>query len=159
MHRILQILSVIFLCMALFHSEQNPENAPVDYFPFQMPDGYAMVDESEGSRSIVDSNGAAVGGLILTDLTQEELLGKNEIGVYLDSIDRTSEFFAWVGGTSLNPIKYVSHFIYDADSQERIEFYRVLFVRNSLVYDMWFDTQQISKDSISSFFYIAEKSD
>ena len=44
----------------------------------------------------------------------------------------------------------------DPDTQERAEYQRVLFVKDSSVYDMWFNKALIGEDMISAFYSIAE---
>lgn len=122
-------------------------------FAFEMPDGYTIVDVTEKSCSIVNEECIAIGGINLTGLSKKDLEDENctAIPVYLNQMVYGCEFFSWMGNDPNRPVRYVFQEL-SSDSGHKKEYYRVLFVKNGAVYDMWFDLNLIDKETASALF-------
>lgn len=125
-------------------------------FDFTLPEGFVMEDVTDTACSVV-RDGETVGGFILTDMKVSDLTDSRSAALllYLENIAEGTEYFSWEGGDSEHPIQYLSQYFTDSHTQEKREYYRVFFVRDSSVYDMWFDTELIDEDAISEFLPIA----
>lgn len=138
--------------------EESADNN-TSVFPFTLPDGFRLVDESIRECVIEDINSTRIGGIILTELKPSDLNDDgNALPLYIYAIDETSEYMSWIGEDPEHPICYMSQYVTDEETSTQRMYYRVFFEENDVVYDMWFDTSVIDKTTISSFFYIAEQS-
>ena len=142
------ILVVVALACGGCQAQNTSDNK--DSFAFELPSGFTISEVSDKECSIIDETGAHIGGIALTDLKLKDIKDADGIALpqYLNKIHEGSEYVSWNGDNSKNPTKYVSQFISQPDSAENKELYRVFFERNSLVYDMWFDTDMIDGDEI-----------
>ena len=127
-------------------------------FAFDLPAGYRISEITDKNCSIVDAKGTVIGGVILTDLRAKDIrnLDSNAFAVYLNDVVYGCEYFSWAGGDFRHPLKYVSQSVTISDTQKEKKYYRVFFVKNSGVYDMWFDLDLINMDAVSEFYSIAE---
>jgi len=122
-------------------------------FTMALPDGYTITDITDTQCTIV-KDGIAVGGIILTQLTEKSMSEK--ILLHLDSVTGTqvlNEYFSWNAEAEGSPIKLVSHYATDPETGVKEEFHRIIFVKDGGVYDMWFDTKLIDTDEIAEKFY------
>ena len=118
-----------------------------------LPDGYTITDISDTNCTIV-KDGNAVGGIILTQLTEKSM--DEKIPLHLDSITGTeviNEYFSWDAESEGSPVKLVSHYMTDPETNVKEEFHRIIYVKDGGVYDMWFDTKMIDMDEIEEAFY------
>lgn len=147
--RLLFPILLIFIFMAGCHSADKSAGEPA--FSFDIPGGFSIADISENECSIQDSSGAAIGGFIITDLKAKSIKDTGSISVaqYLNQLHEGCEYFSWMGNSSRHPAQYITQYVQNSD--EKAEYYRVLFERNAVVYDMWFDVAQVSQDTISEF--------
>jgi len=150
------VLMMILLSVAMCgcHSDSSTKGD----FTFDLPDGFTISDVTDQHCVIEDSSGTAVGGFVLTDLQAKDLRESNSsaLGRYLNNVAWGCEFLSWHAGDYWHPIQLVSLSVTDPDTQERAEYERVLFVKDSSVYDMWFNKALIDEDMISAFYSIAE---
>lgn len=118
-----------------------------------LPDGYTITDISDTNCTIV-KDGNAVGGIILTQLTEMSM--DEKIPLHLDSITGTeviNEYFSWDAESEGSPVKLVSHYMTDPETNVKEEFHRIIYVKDGGVYDMWFDTKMIDMEEIEEAFY------
>ena len=124
-------------------------------FTMEPPDGYTIADISDMDCSIIrNEDGAVVGGIILTQLTEKSM--EENIRLHLNSITEPefySDYFSWNAESEGSPVKLVSHYVRDRKTNElEEELQRIIYVEDGDVYDMWFDTKLISMDEIDSFY-------
>lgn len=122
-------------------------------FTMALPDGYTITDISDTNCTIV-KDGNAVGGIILTQLTEMSM--DEKIPLHLDSITGTeviNEYFSWDAESEGSPVKLVSHYMTDPETNVKEEFHRIIYVKDGGVYDMWFDTKMIDMEEIEEAFY------
>lgn len=155
MRRITLVMLALLAAVILFGCSAPPE---VGDFSFDLPEGYRITDVTEKSCTIVNEEKVQVGGINLTGLRAKDIWksGSDDFGRYLNDVAWGCEFFSWQGGDRSHPLQYMSLTVTDPDTQQKQEYYRVFFVKASGVYDMWFDLEQIDRDAISDFFFIAE---
>lgn len=122
-------------------------------FTFDIPSGFSISNDSDQECDIIDSNGAVVGGIIITDLDVNDITDEEstKLAQYLNSIHEGCEYLSWMGNDAKKPAQYVSEYVNQENTEEAKEYYRVFFERNSCVYDMWFDTDLISQEAIAEF--------
>ena len=142
------VLLLISGCSAL------PE---VGDFSFSVPAEYHISHVTDRSCAIVNGENIPVGGVNLTDLLAKDIRkGSDELFRYLNEVAWGCEFFSWHGGDRSHPLQYMSLTVTDPETQQKQEFYRVFFTKDSGVYDMWFDLSLIDQEEISAFLPIAE---
>lgn len=125
-------------------------------FDFSLPEGYQIADITDKSCSIVDANGTAVGGFVLTGLTVGSVRDMDrDMEVYLRNIDESYEYITWPGGDIQHPPQNLSLYITIPGREEKKVYTRIFFVKDSGVYDMWFDCDLIDVEAISAFYPIA----
>lgn len=153
------LIFLILLLSVMISGCHKEDSAPEKGdFSYDLPEGFTISDVTEKDCAIVSSDGVTVGGMILTDLKGKDLTGTDRVAMsqYLENIAEGSEYFSWTGGDDAHPIWYLTQSFTDPDSQEKREYYRVFFVKDSGVYDLWFDMERIDEDIISEFLPIAE---
>lgn len=152
------VLSILLLSAMISGCQKNDNVPEKGDFTYDLPEGFVISDVTEKDCAIVDSDGVTVGGMILTDLKGKDLTDADSVALpqYLEDIAEGSEYFSWTGGDDAHPIHYLTQYFTDPDTQEKREYYRVFFVKDSGVYDMWFDTALMDEDTISKFLPIAE---
>ena len=118
-----------------------------------VPSGFEVLGISEKECSIVDSEGENVGGVVITDLSVEDIKDSDSIAFaqYMNKTHEGCEYFSWLGNDAANPAKYVNQYVDIPESSEDKEFYRILFERDSRIYDMWFDCDMIDQTNIEVF--------
>lgn len=152
----LVILALSVLISGCQTGGQPPEKGD---FTCDLPEGFTISNVTERDCAIVDSSGVAVGGMILTDLRVKDLTDQDSgaLPQYLEAIAEGSEYFSWAGGDRKHPIHYLTQSFPDPNTQQKREYYRIFFVKDSGVYDLWFDLERIDEDTISGFLPIAER--
>lgn len=157
MRKVIIILLVLF-SVVLLGCHNYDMGTKFRDFAFVLPDGFSMSDATETECSIVNDEGVAVGGLVLTKMSANDLTDADSVAmpIYLNNVAEGCEYFSWDGGDSKHPIQYVSQIFEDSTTQSAKTYYHIFFVKDFSVYDMWFDTELITKDSISAFLAIAE---
>lgn len=146
----------VFSCACARTSEPRvlPEKGE---FSFALPAGYTYGDIQDTACVIYNGSGTAVGGIRLADLLPKELKTDNPaVPQYLDSLIPGCEFFIWLGDDPKNPVQYVSQQFTDTETQERRAIYRILFVRDDIVYDLHLNPEVIAEEEIAKFHPIAE---
>jgi len=153
MRKIYPVLMLLLVLLVGCGKETIPERGD---FSFTLPQGYSISQVTDISCTILDPEGAAVGGINLTDIRPSELKNKRSTALprYLNETAEGCEFFSWVGDDPQNPVHYVSQYVTDAQTGEKLEFYRLLFVKNGGVYDLWLDLSAILDTSV--FHAVAE---
>lgn len=142
----------------------HAEAGEADTSAFHFPEGYSLTVVQDSSWEIWDEAGTFLGGITFTELTPEDLLADpydtQAFTSYIQSLahkNEATDYFAWVAGVDGHPMRYVNLSFTNRDTMEKRESYHVIFVQNGLVYDMWFDTAQISASDITSLLYLAKK--
>ena len=151
----------LLFCLAVFccgcaKAEPIPEKGD---FSFVLPEGYSISDVTDKDCIILNEQEAAIGGIRLAEMTVKDYLDSDGPAIprYLDDLIEGCEFFSWVGGDKKAPVRYITQQFNDPDTQERRVFYRILFIKDGGVYDMWFDTALISDEQIGNFHHIPEQ--
>ena len=131
-------------------------------FTFSVPDGYSLSNVTDKTYDILRSDGTLVGGIVLTEITPEDMKRNSDspaIARYLDSVaglENMSEYFSWLGEEPDYPTLYMDHFVTNLETQEKTTYKRVIFVRDGGVYDLWFDLQVMDKEDVPNFYSIVE---
>ncbi len=149
-------LSLLFLLLTLLlagcGSTKEKANDP-DPFKATLPSGYTltMCPLDDGEAMIWNSDDAQIGGLILTDLTAKDLTDSESLPLihYLNKTLWSCQWFTWHGDQDGHPILRVSQST--AEDGTRDVFNRVLFERNSKVYDLWFASDMVDRDTQNAF--------
>lgn len=130
----------------------NQEKEAHQFFEFTLPEGCEIQIQSEKTCDII-YEGQNVGGFVITDLCVEDIKGSESIAFaqYLNKTHEGCEYSSWLGDDDTNPAKYVNQYVEIPESSEDKEFYRVLFERDSRIYDMWFDCDMIDQANIEVF--------
>lgn len=153
----LSYLLILFGCSKT--EDPNLTEAPnvtTGDFTITPPAGYTIADISDMNCSIIrDEDGAVIGGIILTQLTEKSM--EENLILHLNAItdaEYFSDYFSWNAESEGSPVKLVSHYVRDRKTNElEEEFQRIIYVKDGGVYDMWFDTKLISMDEIEDSFY------
>lgn len=155
MRRIALAIFTLLTAAMLYGCSAPPE---IGDFSFDLPEGYQLSDVTEKSCAIVNGEKISVGGINYTGLRAKDIRdgGSVAFGRYLNDVAWGCEYFSWNGGDRSHPLQYMSLTVTNPETQQKQEYYRVFFVKDSGVYDMWFDLAQIDRDTISEFFPIAE---
>lgn len=149
-------LSLLLLLLALLlagcGSAKEKANDP-DPFKATLPSGYTltMCPLDDGEAMITDSDDVQIGGLILTNLTAEDLTDSESLPLihYLNKTLWSCQTFAWDEDQGDHPVYRVT--LYTAADGENPVFDRVLFERNSKVYDLWFASDMVDRDTQNAF--------
>ena len=136
---IVVLLLLLTLLLAGCGSAKEKANDP-DPFKAALPSGYTltMCPLDDGEAMITNSDGVQIGGLILTDLTAKDLTDSESLPLnhYLNKTLWNCQTFSWDEDQGDHPVYRVT--LYTAADGENPVFDRVLFERNSKVYDLWF---------------------
>ena len=154
--RRIHFLSLLFLLLTLMlagcGSAKERANDP-DPFQATLPSGYTltMCPLDDGEAMITNSDDVQIGGLILTDLTAKDLTDSESFPLmhYLNKALWNCQTFAWNEDQEDHPIYRVT--LYTAADGENPVFDRVLFERNSKVYDLWFASDMVDRDTQNAF--------
>lgn len=127
-------------------------------FRFDLPEGFAVSDVTDESCSITDDSGAAVGGILLTDLKAKDLQSSDSgvLSQYFNRVAWGCEYISMQGGDNGHPIQLVNMNVTNPDTQKTAAYQRILFVKDSAVYDMWFDLSLIDEETVAAFGSVAE---
>lgn len=131
-------------------------------FSVSLPEGYSISNVTDKTCDILRSDGALVGGMVLTDILPSDLQRDSDspaIARYLDSVaglENMSEYFSWLGEEPDYPTLYMDHYITNSETQEKTTYKRVIFVRDGGVYDLWFDLQVMDEEEVPDFYSIVE---
>lgn len=150
------LIALLSVILSGCHGEESaPEKGD---FSYDLPEGFTISDVTEKDCAIVDSDGVTVGGMILTDLKAKDLTDADSVAMpqYLEKIAEGSEYFSWTGGDAQHPVHYLTQYFTDPKTQVKREYYRIFFVKDSGVYDLWFDLERVDENAISGFLPIAE---
>ena len=152
---------LVFLVLALAVSgcgsrEKVPE---VGDFSFELPEGFTISDVTDMTCTVLDGEGTVVSTIRLTDITPSQLWDDDDSALprYLNKVAYGCEFFGWKGGDEAHPLHYITLYFSDPNTLERRESYRVLFVKDGGVYDMWLDREKLDEDTITAFEAVAER--
>ena len=154
-----KVLSIMLIVLALLscgceRSEPVPEKGD---FSFTLPEGYSIGQITDKDCVITGKEGTAIGGIRLAEMTLRDHRDSDGPAIprYLDGLVEGCEFFSWVEGDKKAPVRFITQQFTDPDTRERRILYRILFIKDGGVYDMWFDTGLISEDEIQRFHPIA----
>lgn len=151
-----QILLLISLVLIFITGCNSTQDTNEEYLLcFDVPSGFEVLGISEKECSIMDSEGEIVGGVVITDLSVEDIKDSDSIAFaqYINKTYEGCEYSSWLGNDAANPAKYVNQYIKIPESLDDKEFYRVLFERDSVIYDMWFDCDMVDQDAIEEFVF------
>ena len=152
-------LILVFLVLAMVISRCNSrEKAPeAGDFSFELPEGFTISDVTDMTCTVRDGEGTVVSTIRLTDITPSQLWDDDgALPRYLNKVAYGCEYFGWKGGDEAHPLHYITLYFPDPDTLERRESYRVLFVKDGGVYDMWLDRKKLDADTVTAFEAIAE---
>lgn len=112
-------------------------------FSFTLPEGYAIAYITDLSCDIVDAQHRIAGGIEVTSLTAEDILGSDNQAFlrYLDFVagaDMHSEYVI-LDSTNNHILKYVSNQITDPETREAAKYTRFFTEKDGIVYDLWLD--------------------
>ena len=146
------ILLLVFAAL-LAGCDSASASASVDIQTFNIPSGFSLSDNGEDNCSIVDEAGAIIGGITKTDLKAKDITSPNSIALaqYLNLMNEGCEYISWNDNSFNYPTKHVSQYVASSDASDQREIYHVLFIKDKCVFDIWFDTRMIKKDTISEF--------
>lgn len=154
--RRIHFLSLLFLLLTLMlagcGSAREQANSP-DPFKATLPSGYTltMCPLDDGEAMIWNSDDAQIGGLILTDLTAKDLTDSESFPLmhYLNKTLWNCQWLTWHGDQDGHPVLRVSQST--AEDGTHDVFNRVLFERNAKVYDLWFASDMVDRDTQNAF--------
>ena len=154
--RRIRFLSLLLLLLTLMlagcGSAREQANDP-DPFKATLPSGYTltMCPLDDGEAMITNSDDVQIGGLILTDLTAKDLTDSESFPLmhYLNKTLWNCQTFAWDEDQEDHPVYRVT--LYTAADGENPVFDRVLFERNSKVYDLWFASDMVDRNTQNTF--------
>ena len=153
-------LILVFLVLAMVISGCNSrEKAPeAGDFSFELPEGFTISDVTDMTCTVRDGEGTVVSTIRLTDITPSQLWDDDgALPRYLNKVAYGCEYFGWKGGDEAHPLHYIKLYFPDPDTLERRESYRVLFVKDGGVYDIWLDRKKLDADTITAFEAVAER--
>ena len=154
--RRIRFLSLLLLLLTLMlagcGSAREQANDP-DPFKATLPSGYTltMCPLDDGEAMITNSDDVQIGGLILTDLNAKDLTDSESFPLmhYLNKTLWNCQTFAWDEDQEDHPVYRVT--LYTAADGENPVFDRVLFERNSKVYDLWFASDMVDRNTQNTF--------
>ena len=128
-------------------------------FSFELPEGFTISDVTDMTCTVRDGEGTVVSTIRLTDITPSQLWDDDDGALprYFNKVAYGCEYFGWTGGDEAHPLHYITLYFPDPDTLERRESYRVLFVKDGGVYDMWLDKEKLDADTITAFEAVAER--
>ena len=150
---------LVFLILALAVSGCGSREAVPEAgnFSFELPEGFTISDVTDMTCTVRDGEGTVVSTIRLTDITPSQLWDDDgALPRYLNKVAYGCEYFGWKGGDEAHPLHYITLYFPDPDTLERRESYRVLFVKDGGVYDMWLDRKKLDADTVTAFEAIAE---
>ena len=146
------LLLLLTLMLAGCGSAREQANDP-DPFKATLPSGYTltMCRMDDGEAMIWNSDDAQIGGLILTDLTAKDLTDSESFPLmhYLNKTLWNCQWIGWNGDQDGHPTFRVSQST--AEDGTHDVFDRVLFERNSKVYDLWFVSDMVDTATQTDF--------
>ena len=151
---------LVFLILALAVSGCGSREAVPEAgnFSFELPEGFTISDVTDMTCTVRDGEGTVVSTIRLTDITPSQLWDDdNALPRYLNKVAYGCEYFGWKGGDEAHPLHYITLYFPDPDTLEQRESYRVLFVKDGGVYDMWLDRKKLDADTITAFEAVAER--
>ena len=158
MRRTKWILAVLMLTLALSGCGSREKVPQVGDFSFELPEGFTISDVTDMSCTVLDGEGTVVSTIRLTDITPSQLWDDDgALPRYLNKVAYGCEFFGWKGGDEAHPLHYITLYFSDPNTLERRESYRVLFVKDGGVYDMWLDREKLDADTVTAFEAVAER--
>ena len=158
MRRTKWILAVLMLTLALSGCGSREAVPEAGNFSFELPEGFTISDVTDMTCTVLDGEGTVVSTIRLTDITPSQLWDDDgALPRYLNKVAYGCEYFGWKGGDEAHPLHYITLYFPDPDTLERRESYRVLFVKDGGVYDMWLDKEKLDADTITAFEAVAER--
>lgn len=147
---------MLMLAALLVGCRSVSASAGVDVETFNIPNGFSFSEIGEDNFSILDEVGTIIGGITKTDLKAKDITSPNSIALaqYLNLMNGGCEYISWNDDSSNPPTKHVSQYVTSPDASNQREIYHVLFIKDKCVFDIWFDTELIEKDTISEFVFI-----
>lgn len=146
------LLLLLTLMLAGCGSAKEKANGS-EPFKAALPSGYTltMCPLDDGEAMITNSDDVQIGGLILTDLTAKDLTDSESFPLmhYLNKTLWNCQWLTWHGDQDGHPVLRVSQST--AEDGTRDVFNRVLFERNSKVYDLWFASNMVDRDTQNAF--------
>ena len=158
MRRTKWILAVLMLTLALSGCGSREKVPQVGNFSFELPEGFTISDVTDMTCTVLDGEGTVVSTIRLTDITPSQLWDDDgALPRYLNKVAYGCEYFGWKGGDEAHPLHYITLYFSDPNTLQRREGYRVLFVKDGGVYDMWLDREKLDADTITAFEAVAER--
>lgn len=147
------VILLLMLAALLAGCNSASASASVDVQTFNIPNSFSLSDNGEDNCSIINETGATVGGITKTNLKAKDITSPNSIALaqYLNLMNEGCEYISWNDNSSNYPTKHVSQYVTSSDASDQREIYHVLFIKDKCVFDIWFDTKMIKKDTITEF--------
>ena len=159
MRKVNLILVFLVLAMVISGCGSREEIPEVGDFSFELPEGFTISDVTDMTCTVLDGEGTVVSTIRLTDITPSQLWDDDDSALprYLNKVAYGCEFFGWKGGDEAHPLHYITLYFSDPNTLQRREGYRILFVKDGGVYDMWLDREKLAEDTITAFEAVAER--
>ena len=159
MRKVNLIVAILMLALAVTGCAFREEAPEAGNFSFELPEGFTISDVTDMTCTVRDGEGTVVSTIRLTDITPSQLWDDDDGALprYLNKVAYGCEYFGWKGGDEAHPLHYITLYFPDPDTLERRESYRVLFVKDGGVYDMWLDRKKLDADTITAFEAVAER--
>lgn len=159
MRKVNMILAILMLALVITGCGAREQVPQVGDFSFELPDGFTISNVTDTSCAVLDAEGTVVSTIRLTDITPSQLWDDDDAALprYLNKVAYGCEYFGWKGGDEAHPLHYITLYFNDPNTLERREGYRVLFVKDGGVYDMWLDREKLDADTITAFEAVAER--
>lgn len=158
MRRTKWILAVLMLTLALSGCGSREKVPQVGDFSFELPEGFTISDVTDMTCTVLDGEGTVVSTIRLTDITPSQLWDDDgALPRYLNKVAYGCEYFGWKGGDEAHPLHYITLYFSDPNTLQRREGYRVLFVKDGGVYDMWLDREKLDAQTVAAFEAVAER--
>ena len=158
MRRTKWILAVLMLTLALSGCNSREKAPEAGDFSFELPEGFTISDVTDMTCTVLDGEGTVVSTIRLTDITPSQLWDDDGVlSRYLNKVAYGCEYFGWKGGDEAHPLHYITLYFPDPNTLQRREGYRVLFVKDGGVYDMWLDREKLDAQTVTAFEAVAER--
>ena len=158
MRRTKWILAVLMLTLALSGCGSREKVPQVGDFSFELPEGFTISNVTDMTCTVLDGEGTVVSTIRLTDITPSQLWDDDgALPRYLNKVAYGCEYFGWKGGDEAHPLHYITLYFSDPNTLQRREGYRVLFVKDGGVYDMWLDREKLDAQTVTAFEAVAER--
>ena len=158
MRRTKWILAVLMLTLALSGCGSREKVPQVGNFSFELPEGFTISNVTDMTCTVLDGEGTVVSTIRLTDITPSQLWDDDgALPRYLNKVAYGCEYFGWKGGDEAHPLHYITLYFSDPNTLQRREGYRVLFVKDGGVYDMWLDREKLDAQTVTAFEAVAER--